>query len=67
MDLPLLSRITGNTYFSLEDLIIAVRENKEDTTPRQRIADQGDIARRFYFGEYTKEEYRMSRVEVHEP
>jgi hypothetical protein len=66
MDLPVLSRISGNNYFSLEDLTIAVRENTEDTTPQQRISDAGDSARRFYFGEYTKEEYRRSRVESDE-
>jgi hypothetical protein len=64
MDLPLLSRIIGNNYFSLEDLTIAVRENTEDTIPQQRIADPNDIAQRFYFGEYTKEEYRLSRGEM---
>jgi hypothetical protein len=64
-DLPVLARITGNNYFSLEDLTIAVRENTEDNSPQQRIADPDDIARRFYFGEYTKEEFRMSQVEMH--
>lgn len=65
MDLPVLARITGDIYFSLEDLTIAVRENKEDTNPQERVADPGNIAQRFYFGEYTKEEYRMTRMEIH--
>ncbi|MDD1679829.1 MAG: hypothetical protein LUO93_11685 [Methanomicrobiales archaeon] len=65
MDLPLLARITGNNYFSLEDLTITIRENNEDTTSQPRIADPADIARRFYFGEYSKEEYRRTQLEIH--
>ena len=57
-DLPDLATVTGNDYFSLEDLVIRVRENRNDTCdPNSRFADPQDIARRFYFGDYPKKAY----------
>ncbi|MDD1677883.1 MAG: hypothetical protein LUO93_01700 [Methanomicrobiales archaeon] len=59
-DLPILANITGNNYFSLEDLMIAIRDNQDDLTPTQRISDRDGIAERFFFGDYSKGEYRRS-------
>jgi hypothetical protein len=64
VDLPLLARVTGDNYFSLNDLILAVKEQGKNMTPQQRIADPGDIAGQFYFGEYSVEEYRLSQEEL---
>jgi hypothetical protein len=65
VDLPILARVTGDKYFSLQDLILAVRETPENITPQQRIADPGNKAGEFYFGEYSVEEYRLSRMDMH--
>jgi hypothetical protein len=65
VDLPILARLTGDNYFSLQDLILAVRETTKNMTPQQWIADPGNMAGEFYFGEYSVEEYRLSSVETH--
>jgi hypothetical protein len=65
VDLPVLARIPGDKYFSLNDLVIAIQESTKNMPPQQWIADPGNIAREFYFGEYSVEEYRQSRAEIH--
>ena len=57
-DLPTLSQVKGNNYFTLDDLLISIKENPADANPKERISDDHMIAQRYYFGEYLKEEYR---------
>jgi hypothetical protein len=61
-DLPVLARVPGDNYFSLNDLVIAVRESTGNSTSQQWISDPGEIAREFYFGEYSVQEYRREKT-----
>jgi hypothetical protein len=66
VDLPILARLSGDPYFSVMDLVLAVQESTHNMTPQQQwIADPGDIAGEFYLGEHTIEEYRKSRAQTH--